>query len=90
MSVIFRTYLSAQFSLDTLEKTTSEIFAEMRMSGVDRKIAQETRELLSASDLVKFAKFVPDAGNVSDEFERTKKLVLETAEKAEPVDGESR
>ncbi len=90
MSVILRTYLSAQFSLDTLEKTTSEIFAEMRMSGVDRKIAQETRELLSASDLVKFAKFVPDAGNVSDEFERTKKLVLETAEKAEPVDGESR
>lgn len=79
MSAILRTYLGEQYSLDTLEKTTSELFAEMRKAGIERKTALLTREILSSSDLVKFAKFVPDAVNISDEFERTKALVLETA-----------
>lgn len=62
LSEILREYLENAFHVDALERTTSEIQRQLRKKSdwpSDRQ--QQLQALLEACDLVKFAKFRPDA-----------------------------
>jgi len=62
MSDIVRTYLEEAFKTPALEHTTGEILRQLRKKNVLSSEQQvELQKFLESSDLVKFAKFLPDA-----------------------------
>lgn len=75
LSNIYREYLSGVYFIDTLEKTTTEIFQGMRKNNIDRKICLEVKEILTNSDLVKFAKFIPSEKQIYLDFNAVKSFI---------------
>lgn len=55
-----RGYIGARYRFPVLERTTSEIRAELRQADVPAEVAGPLLELLAESDLVKFTTLTPD------------------------------
>lgn len=72
---IIRDYIAAVYSIETRDRTTSEIIADLRPKETDRKLVSEIKDFFDDCDLVKFAKYRPDETACSDDWERAKKLV---------------
>ena len=73
-----RTYLEAQFNLQVFERTTSELRVTLRRSDLAPEQARHFLDLFSGSDLVKFAKFVPDVESGRRLIEEARELVTDT------------
>lgn len=58
---IIRTYLEEQFQIDCLEKTSSEIIAQVKKQKMLNAFRQPLRNLFEVADMVKFAKGQPSA-----------------------------
>lgn len=56
-----RTYLEGQFHLRVFDRTTTELKPVLYQSDLDPEHARQFLDLFMEGDLVKFAKFVPDA-----------------------------
>ena len=67
ISGILKRYLERRYTMQTLDLTTSEILALLRERDFDLAIRDGVKEILEASDLVKFANWVPPR-NLSDEL----------------------
>jgi hypothetical protein len=79
ISDILRAYLEGQFRVPALERTTSELMRDLRKkSDVPTELQTELRELLDSSDLVKFAKFRPDAAEGTQALQVAIKFVEKT------------
>ncbi len=78
ISDILREYLGKRFGVESLERTTSEIFLEMKKRKVERMLCIESKDLLSQCDLVKFAKFAPLEPDVESDFRRIREFVEKT------------
>jgi hypothetical protein len=78
-----RQYLEGQFQIRALERTTAEIKSDLRRSAFPSTPAKEFIDILNESDLVKFAKLLPEPGEADKLMERAYKLVEETR----PVEG---
>jgi hypothetical protein len=72
---IVRTYLGAAYGIETLDRTTSEIFTQLRGAVKDLKITMPVRELFDNCDLVKFAKYRPQATECSADLGRARTIV---------------
>lgn len=59
ISYILREYLEGELRFQALEKSTSEILTECSKKGFSEKNTRSIRQLLSLTDLVKFAKQLP-------------------------------
>jgi hypothetical protein len=92
LAEIVKRYVGRRFDVPYLERTTSEVLsdlkprrAEARGEGGPRKLAtdrlSELRAILEASDLVKFAKLMPEA----TEAERAFRMAEEWVEKTRPA-----
>lgn len=57
---IIRNYISAEYSIDTLDKTTAEIVGALRARQFDKKLVFDMKDFFDECDLVKFAKYQPD------------------------------
>ena len=89
-----RTYLEAQFTLQVFERTTSELRVSLRQSDLAPEQARRFLDLFSESDLVKFAKFVPDVesghrliGEAWELVTLTRSQILVEDEAATPTQG---
>ena len=60
-----REYIEARFGVGAMEKTTSEIMADLSDKKIEPRHYKELEELFKTADLVKFAKYVP--GNEENE-----------------------
>jgi LPXTG-motif cell wall-anchored protein len=79
ISDIVRAYLEGQFRVPALERTTSELMRDLRKkSDIPAELQAELRELLDSSDLVKFAKFRPDAAEGAQALQEAVKFVEQT------------
>lgn len=78
LSFILRSYLSARFSLNLLERTTFETNFLLKQKGVHESSLSAIRSVLDQSDLVKFAKLNPTETDIEESTERTKTIVIET------------
>lgn len=58
---ILREYLEGRYDINAMEMTTEEIMGAASGCGLSYKNYMELKDVLSTADLVKFAKFVPDA-----------------------------
>ncbi|MCL2098294.1 MAG: hypothetical protein FWH23_05995 [Bacteroidales bacterium] len=87
---VLRKYLEGQFQVQAMEQTSEEILQSLReLPAVSDELYHKVREMLSLSDLVKFAKYQPDPHEnetalivVSDFVQQTKPMEEESAESA--------
>ena len=73
---IVRTYLVARYRISAMEETTSIIFYHLRRHAEARNEAPDFRDLLAACDLVKFAKYRPDADEAFRSVDWARKVIL--------------
>ena len=79
-SGILKRYLERRYALQTLDLTTSESIALLREKNFDLPVRDGVKEILEASDLVKFANWIPPR-NLSDELvKKLSNLVEKTKE----------
>ncbi|MBD3216890.1 MAG: hypothetical protein GF310_01345 [candidate division Zixibacteria bacterium] len=78
LSDIIRRYVERRFGFSATDMTTYEIKREIPRLNVESNLDSKLRELLDNSDLVKFAKFVPDDSFREDDFQRAWVFVNET------------
>ena len=83
LTEILREYLEGRYGVAALEMTTEEIVVEMRGLGLTPKQASELGELLSESDLVKFAKYIPTTDRHEEAYGVVYYFVEESKEVAE-------
>jgi len=81
LSDIARRYMERRFYVNAMEETTTEILASLNGASLAPGQLELARELLTACDLVKFAKYVPG----SAETESAVQLVREFIERTRPV-----
>lgn len=79
VSDILREYLEKGFEIRALERTTGELMRDLRKkSEITMERQAELRELLDTADLVKFAKFRPDASEATETHQSAVKFVEQT------------
>ncbi len=84
LSAIARTYLAQRFNNTFMERTTSELLAEVRKLDLPLDTTLILRVFIENSDLVKFAKFTPSEPQVNEDVERVRKFITQTTpQKAE-------
>ena len=84
-----RDYLERRFDLSALERTTGEIWGEMKVAGVEREPATNVRDVLTEADLVKFAKTRPSDDTALSLTGRIRRIVADTTPEPEPETVES-
>ncbi|MBN1621827.1 MAG: hypothetical protein JW871_04470 [Endomicrobiales bacterium] len=72
---IIRDYLSGVYSIETRDRTTSEIYADLRQKVSDKKYLVLIRDFFNECDLVKFAKYRPDEKACFEDLEAAVKIV---------------
>ncbi|MBN1384985.1 MAG: hypothetical protein JW983_08920 [Elusimicrobia bacterium] len=75
LTQILRLYLSKIFFINILDMTTSESLRAVREKGADRGFLVKLRNLFEFSDLVKFAKYIPEEKEIAVVFESAKNIV---------------
>lgn len=80
LTFIIKSYLSARFGLNLLDKTTFQTTALLISAGLSNDIVDSVQHTLEAADMVKFAKSQPDVADVLRVNEWAKQLVVQTTE----------
>ena len=76
LSEIIRGYLESRFKLPVVERTTSEAYKEILDSGkMKRKEVTIVKDFLEECDLVKFAKAIPEAAKIEEDYETGTSIV---------------
>jgi hypothetical protein len=83
LSEAYREYLGNRYRFDSLERSTEELLGELKRRRIERTLFQRTVDFLSETDLVKFAKYVPDAAESSRLLDAAFALVHDTTPKPE-------
>ncbi len=65
---IIRNYLGRMFAANILDMTTDEFFANYEVIGLPADIKENLKKFLDHADLVKFAKFIPEAERCKVDF----------------------
>ncbi len=81
LSEIIRVYLEGRYYIKALEETSAEILRDVKEPLDDEALYLSLRELLSLSDLVKFAKYVPE----EDEIDKVKQQAVAFVEQTKIV-----
>lgn len=92
---VLRGYLQRRYHIDAMKMTSRELVEKLMVLN-DEKERSDLKRMLDVSDLVKYAKFTPDAGedqrnllNLSSYVETTKLILSESELQAEQIDTES-
>ena len=80
LSDILRRYLERRFGLEALESTTAELLAELDRRSFEKSVRDGIRDVLTESDLIKFAKLAPTYELAG----RLETAILEVAENTKP------
>jgi len=75
---ILRGYLERRFGIHALEQTSEEINAQLQTLQLSQRTLQDTADLLSIADLIKFAKADPGIDLHAQAIERVRTFVKET------------
>ncbi|MEX0812583.1 MAG: BatD family protein [Chitinophagales bacterium] len=84
LSEILRGYMEERYDFPALESTTDEITERLYRKDIDRQLKISVKEFLVLSDLVKFAKSMPQ----EDEHRQSFKVVLEFLRSTKPQEKE--
>lgn len=80
LSLLIRTYLSSRFTINLLEKTTFETKLLLQQKGLEDKTIDTIILLLTESDMVKFAKSLPEEIAILKIDQIAREIVAETTQ----------
>lgn len=86
LSDILRTYLAGRYDVGAMEMTTDEIVDAVKGLDMPQKSAMDLVSVLRESDLVKFAKAMPEATENEDAYHKAYYFVEETKPVEEPTE----
>ena len=72
---IVRNYIAPVYDIETRDRTTYEIYVQLRQNVSDKKTVTLMKEFFDECDLVKFAKYQPDETACWQDWETAKKIV---------------
>jgi hypothetical protein len=72
---IVRAYWGRIYKIPALDMTTEEYLDRIRDEDISEELYNRMKRLLNFADLVKFAKFIPEAGNAASDFDETTSMV---------------
>lgn len=75
LSDILRRYIERRLNILTFDRTTWEIYMEMRQRRVNQEWIDAIKNLLDESDLVKFAKYAPTVQDTDKALDRARSIV---------------
>jgi hypothetical protein len=79
VSNILRHYIEDRFELRAPERTTEEFLYELQGSGVlEARDKDRLKDFMTSCDLVKFAKFQPEAGDIQKVFDLAREFIEKT------------
>lgn len=78
LTAILREYLERRFGIHAMEQTSDEILRQLKKRNLNRTLLQDTEELLSVADLIKFAKADPGIDIHAATIARVRTFVHET------------
>lgn len=77
LSIILRRFFAAHYNIRVMDKTTPEIEKILAENGLDKNMILLTRELLTESDMVKFAQSKPPLSEIQNVTNNARKVVNE-------------
>lgn len=86
LSDINRKYVENRFFIKALEETTTELMESLEDIELDERAVDKLQEVLDLSDLVKFAKYIPDQNEVNSAIQNTKEFIESTRLVFKPVE----
>jgi len=84
LSDIIRRYIEGCYFVVALEMTTMQLISNLKRVGVNPEIIDLIREFLMASDMVKFAKYLPEEAETQAEIQRAYAIINRTKISTEP------
>ncbi|MEJ2543056.1 MAG: hypothetical protein P8Y99_03220 [Calditrichaceae bacterium] len=78
LSDIIRVYLEGRYFFDALEETTFEIMMDAKKHIEDAALLDDLKNILELSDLIKFAKYIPEDKEIESAKEQSLNFVNET------------
>jgi hypothetical protein len=72
---IIRNYVSGIYSIETRDRTTNEVYADMKKKVADKKLLGMYKDFFDECDFVKFARYRPDEETCSDDLEMAVQIV---------------
>jgi hypothetical protein len=78
ISEILRTYLEDRYQIQAMEQTTDEIMSALKPLQIGTSEFSQLNEILKLSDLVKFAKVIPDTEENAVQVDRAVEFVKNT------------
>ena len=73
-----RTYIENRYQVGTAERTTSEVYEDLKTVDMSQKNVRNLVSILAECDLVKFSKFQPDAISANLILVESREIIVET------------
>jgi len=89
LSDVIREYMGRLFAFDAMELTSSELLDRVADKPLDDEVRADLTKLLEESDLVKFAKYVPEIAECRRSLDRARRIIRRTAPLLKPPEGEN-
>lgn len=77
VSFVLRQFIEDELKIDALERTSNQLLSALRTSPVDRRWQASLRNLFQDTDMVKFARSVPDAEAAQEAIRLAQRFVHE-------------
>jgi hypothetical protein len=81
---VLRTYMEERYKMQAMEQTSEEILQALKSIQLPDELMDKLRELLSVSDLVKFAKYQPMTDDNEKALDTAHEFVDQTKEETKP------
>ena len=75
LSEIVRDYISGVYGIEARDRTTNEMYADMKKQIGDKKLLNSYKDFFEECDFVKFAKFRPDEKTCADDLEMAVNII---------------
>ena len=75
LSDIIRAYLEDRYSVFAMDRTTWELFQEMKSKRIERLHVDRINDFLEDCDMVKFAKYMPSHKEIEEVYKRAEEIV---------------
>ncbi|MCX5693235.1 MAG: BatD family protein [Candidatus Omnitrophica bacterium] len=75
LSDIIRTYIEDRYSIFAMDRTTWELFQEMKSKRIERLHVDRINDFLEDCDMVKFAKYMPSHKEIEEVYKRAEEIV---------------
>ncbi|MBD3271112.1 MAG: hypothetical protein GF384_01075 [Elusimicrobia bacterium] len=87
LSEVIRQYLARRYGMQVMDKTTMELYKDLRESYETKKVSTQIKNFLDQCDLVKFARYVPDQNTIDQDIHNARVLIEHTKEPSHDMSG---